>query len=112
MSNKEKSDEKIQKKRKVFPGLKNYESIIVTKSEGVGHLKETFYDIRVFNSDDEDNLYPTKKGVTISALTLRRMASFLVRDLLGVYPKEEDWEEDLMIKGEYKEEEVESESQG
>jgi hypothetical protein len=86
-----------QENRKQFPGNKNFESIIITKSEDVGYTRETYYDIRVFNSDCEENLYPTKKGLTISARTLKRITLFLIGDLLGAQIAK-DWETDLPIK--------------
>jgi len=85
-----------EKKRKQFPGNKNFESIIITKTENLGHNEETYYDIRIFNSDSEDKIYPTKKGVTIPARTLKRMTLFLLNDLMNCYVDSE-WDFDLPI---------------
>lgn len=75
-------------KEEVFPGNKNYERIVVRKNIDVGHLKETYYDIRIFQVGDSDNddedLHPTKKGVTIPERILRRICVFLIKDLLSV----------------------------
>lgn len=75
----------VETKKEVFAGNKSYERIVVTKTDNVGYLKETYYDIRVFNvGDDDDDLHPTRKGVTISERTLRRICVFLIKDLLSV----------------------------
>jgi len=71
-------------KEEVFAGNKNYERIAVRKNIDVGHLRETYYDIRVVQVGDDDDLHPTKRGVTISERTLRRMCVFLIKDLLSV----------------------------
>jgi len=73
-------------KREVFAGNKGYERIVLTKTINVGHLKETYYDIRIFNvsEDNGESLHPTKKGVTISERTLKRICVFLIKDLLSV----------------------------
>ena len=73
----------IVAKKEVFNGNKSYERIVITRKDDVGYLKATYYDIRVFNADN-DNLHPTKKGITISERTLKRIVVFLTKDLFSL----------------------------